>query len=96
MRPAATVVAAPGTPGLITIASSGAAPATITIQSGRTVTWQNSDSIPHRIVSDEAGLFDTGAIASGATASAMPAAPGVHDWHDAAAPAIKGTIRVLP
>jgi hypothetical protein len=93
--PAATVVARPGVPGLIRLSASGAVPDTVAIQAGRTVTWQNGDSVKHRVVSSEPGLFDTGEISPGESATVTFTAPGDHGWLDPAYPKLSGTVRVL-
>ena len=93
-RPSATVVAVAGTPGLITLTPAGAKPDTLSIQADRPVTWQNDDTRRHHIISDEPGLFDTGDIAPGSSATATLTVTGVHDWHDTLT-SLTGTIRVL-
>lgn len=94
--PSTTVVARVGTPGLVTIAASRFTPDSITVAAGRPVTFQNDDAVARRVVSDESGLFDTGQIAPGASAQVTISAQGFHDFHDAANPALNGTIRILP
>jgi plastocyanin len=94
-RPSVTVVAIAGTPGLITLTPSGAKPETLSVQSGRTITWQNDDTNRHHIVSDEPGLFDTGDIAPGSSVTVTVTVIGTHDWHDMVTPGLKGTLRVL-
>lgn len=90
------MVARAGTPGLVTLAAAGPTPASISVQAGRTVTFLNNDSVAHRIISVEPGLFDTGEIAPGQTAAVTISAPGVYDWRDSARPALSGTVRILP
>jgi plastocyanin len=85
-----------GTPGLVTISAGRVNPDTITVSAGRPITFQNDDATPHQIVSNEQMLFDTGPIAPGASAQVTVTAQGFHDFHDAANPALKGTIRILP
>jgi len=95
VRPLATVVAIAGTPGLITLTPSGPKPETLSVQSGRMITWQNDDANRHHIVSDEPGLFDTGDIAPGSSVTVAVTIIGTHDWHDLVTPRLKGTLRVL-
>ena len=92
------VTAAPrvGVPDQIVISATGFTPADITIQTGRAVTFFNSDSNPHRIVSTQAGVFDTGDISAGGSASVTISTTGFTDFHDAAQPSHTGTIRTLP
>ncbi|GEM_PF-2123487 len=94
--PSTTVVARPGTPGQIVLSARGATPDTVTVQAGRSVSFVNADTAPHHPVSVEAGLFDAGVIAPGASAAVTVTAAGLHDWHDAANPQLSGTIRVVP
>lgn len=94
--PSTTVVARVGTPGLVTIAAGRINPDAISVAAGRPITFQNGDSSVHQIVSNEPGLFDTGPIAPGASAQVTVTPQGFHDYHDAASPALKGTIRILP
>ncbi|HEY8819851.1 MAG TPA: hypothetical protein VIM45_00780 [Dehalococcoidia bacterium] len=94
-RPSVTVVAVAGTPGLITLTPAGAKPDALSVQSGRTITWQNDDTNRHHVVSDEPGLFDTGDIAPGSSVTVTVTVIGTHDWHDAVTPRLKGTLRVL-
>jgi plastocyanin len=77
------------------VTTAGFKPATITVQLGRPVTFANVDTTAHRVVSDESGLFDTGEIAPGATASVNVTVEGFHDFHDAGDPRLTGTIRIL-
>ncbi|MHB8576542.1 MAG: cupredoxin domain-containing protein [Dehalococcoidia bacterium] len=94
--PTSTVVARVGEPGLFTISAAGVAPQTVAVQAGRSASWLNADTETHRIVSDEPGLFDTGAVAPGQRVSVQVTAPGFHDWHDLAQPTLRGTLRIIP
>ena len=80
----------------MTLAAAGPTPASVSVQVGRAVTFQNNDTVAHRIVSVDAGVFDTGEIAPGQTAVVMITAAGIYDWRDATRPALSGTVRVLP
>jgi hypothetical protein len=94
--PQVTSVARIGPPGLVTLSAGHATPEQMTIQAGRTVTWSNSDSLPHHPVSDETGLFDAGEIAPGEQATLTLSSAGTHGWHDVLDRGIAGTIRVMP
>ncbi len=91
-----TVVARAGTPGLFVIGTGRVMPDAIAIASGKSVSWRNGDVVPHRIVSDEPGLFETAPFGPDETVSITLSATGIHDWHDPSMPAIRGTIRVIP
>lgn len=94
--PQATAVAHAGVPGQVTIGPTGFAPTDIAVEAGKPVTFVNTDSVAHRVVSNEAGLFDTGEIPPGGSAQISVSAPGFHDWHDAAKPSLTGTLRIIP
>jgi plastocyanin len=95
-RVSPTIVAGVGTPGLFVVTDRDVAPASVSVAPGRMVTWLNSGSLAHRIVSDEPGLFDTGSFGPNEFASVTVSTPGFHDWRDPTTPAITGTIRVIP
>jgi len=62
-----------------------------TVVQGRTVAWQNSDSVTHRIVSND-GLLDTGNIAPGAASGATPLTTDGTNYHCSIHPGMVGAI----
>lgn len=94
--PAATSAPRVGVPGQVVITASGFSPAEITVQTGRAVTFVNADTVPHRIVSTRPGIFDTGDIPPGGSASVTVSSSGFTDFHDQANSAHTGTITTLP
>jgi plastocyanin len=85
-----------GVPGQINISASGFEPAEVTVQSGHAVTFVNADTAPHRVVSVQQGVFDTGDIPPGGSASVTLGGTGFVDFRDIAQPTHTGTIRTLP
>ena len=51
----------------VTIVDNDFEPTSITVSVGDTVTWTNTGSNPHTVTSDEAGVWDSGTLDSGAT-----------------------------
>jgi plastocyanin len=89
--------AAPATPAANTVLMSGSVfnPVTITVSVGTTVTWKNNDSYGHTATSD-AGDWDTGNIAAGASASKTFTTAGTFPYHCTyhLAMGMKGTVIV--
>jgi plastocyanin len=80
----------------VTIQNFAFAPATLTINVGDTVTWQNADSTTHSATSNVPGQFDTGFLAPGAASRPIPfALAGTFAYHCAVHPTMLGTIIVL-
>lgn len=94
--PPATSAPRIGVAGQIVIGANGFTPAEITVQTGRPITFRNQDTVPHRVVSTQAGIFDTGDIPPGGSASVTISSSGFTDFHDAAQPAHSGSITTLP
>jgi plastocyanin len=94
--PVSTSAPRVGVAGQVVISAAGFAPREITVATGRPVTFVNNDSVAHRVVSAMAGVFDTGDIPPGGSASVTIASTGFTDFHDAATPARGGTITTLP
>jgi len=65
-----------------TVAMSGSVftPASITVTSGTTITWQNFDNIVHTSTSDST-RWDTGNINPGASATITFSTPGTFKYH---------------
>jgi len=74
----------------------GFTPDTITVVIGRnnTINWINDDTAPHTATSDTAGVFDTGTIAPGASASLTLATPGTYTYHCSFHAWMQGTVIV--
>ena len=66
----------------------------ITIRVGQTVTWTNTDPVPHTVTSD-AGLWDSGDIASGGSFSRAFLIAGSFGYHCSMHPAMTGRVVVL-
>ena len=83
-------------------------PSTITIKIGDTLTWENDDAAPHRLVSGStengpSGMFDTGILVGGADGGGTPlttsfshtfSQPGEFTYFDMINPWIQGTVIV--
>jgi len=80
-------------PGMVKIQDFAFNPATITVKKGDTVTWQNSDSATHRVVSDD-GTFDLGDQASGATVKFTFTKSGTFNYHCSIHSSMKGVVIV--
>jgi plastocyanin len=72
-------------------------PATVTIQDGGKVTWQNEGEAPHTATADD-GAFDTGTVDPGKLKSETAAfkEPGSFPYHCEIHPQMKGTVEVIP
>lgn len=68
-------------------------PSTLTVKAGTTVTWTNSDSVSHNIVSDS-GVFESPSIANGQTYSYTFNTPGTFSYHCGIHPSMKASIIV--
>jgi plastocyanin len=72
-------------------------PATVTIQAGGKVTWQNEGEAPHTATADD-GAFDTGTVDPGKLKSETAAfkEPGSFSYICEIHPQMKGTVEVVP
>jgi len=77
----------------IDIANFAFSPASVTIEAGTTVTWTNSDGVTHT-ATGTGGEFDTGNIASGASASITFDNEGTFNYICSIHPQMTGTIVV--
>jgi glucose dehydrogenase/plastocyanin len=73
----------------------GYGPDRIHVAAGTTVTWTNDGDLQHTATSRD-GVFDTGLLASGATASHTFDTPGVYDYFCAPHPWMVGEVIVDP
>jgi plastocyanin len=65
----------------------------MTVPAGTTVTWTNTDSLPHTSTSD-GGTWDSGTIAPGKSFSAVLSKTGTFQYHCTIHPGMLGTITV--
>ena len=92
------VGAAPATPAstatkTVQIKRSSFSPATVTIKTGDTVKWINSDTQNHQVVSNN-GSFVSAILGPGKTYSHRFDASGTYRYHDGLNAAVKGTVTV--
>ena len=69
------------------------APPAITVAEGDTVTWTNSDPVPHTVTSDT-GAFDSGVMNNGQTFGFTFTAAGSYSYFCDLHPTMKGTVAV--
>jgi plastocyanin len=67
-------------------------PASLTVQRGDTVTWRNTDPVPHTATAK--GKFDSGNIAPGKSWSHRMDLPGEFDYICSYHPGMKGKVTV--
>ncbi len=68
-------------------------PAEVRIQAGGTVTWQQKDSAPHTVTSDN-GQFDSGSLSQGDNWSFTFEKPGTYEYHCEIHPGMKAKVIV--
>jgi plastocyanin len=69
-------------------------PATITIPAGSTVTWTNSDDVPHVVTSDDNKMFKSKALDTDDHFSFTFAKPGTYNYYCAIHPKMTAKIEV--
>ena len=69
-------------------------PATITIPAGSTVTWMNSDDVPHVVASDDGKLFKSKALDTDDRFSFTFTKPGTYNYYCAIHPKMTANIVV--
>src|SRR2546426_4101375 len=91
----ALVLAAPASAATSTvqIKSTGFVPATVTINQGDSVTWTNTDTKDHQVVSN-GGAFASAILNPGKTYTHAFASGGTYHYHYGLHPSLKGTITV--
>lgn len=78
----------------ISITSSGFTPEDVRIQPGDTVTWKNTDTQQHQVVSDT-GVFQSSMLAPNQTYSHQFDVESSYSYHDGAKASSTGTVNVL-
>ena len=90
-----TVPIASGPSGKVTIQGFAFSPASITVNVGDTVTWENKDSVGHTITGTGTGTgWDSGVLGSGKTYSRKFDTAGTYNYHCAIHPSMTGTVTV--
>ena len=84
---------APAASNAITIQNFAFAPASLTVKSGTTVTWTNSDAPSHSVKWDD-GTIGSATLATGATYTRTFATPGTYTYFCGIHSSMKGTIVV--
>ena len=69
-------------------------PATLTMLPGAKVTWTNTDSQPHSVVSDDGVSFNSGTLNTGESLSFTPSVTGTYGYHCGIHPTVTGTVNV--
>lgn len=69
-------------------------PSTITIPAGSTVIWTNKDGTPHNVLSDAAGVFESGLLQQNESFSYTFTRSGAFPYHCVPHPSMKGTVFV--
>lgn len=69
-------------------------PASLTVDSGVTVTWRNNGATTHTVTSDSTGLFNSGNIAPGGTFSRAFNTKGTFGYHCTIHAGMAGSITV--
>ena len=77
----------------MTISGFAFGPGSVSVPTGRSVTWANSDESPHQIIVPVAGL-KTDFVFTGQSASLTFPQPGVFSYNCALHPNMKGTVQV--
>ena len=70
-------------------------PNTITLMPGARITWTNTDSVAHSVVSDDGISFNSNSISAGGTYTFTPSSLGTYAYHCGIHPAVKGIIYVV-
>lgn len=69
-------------------------PASLTMLPGAKVTWTNTDSQPHSVVSDDGISFNSGSLNGGESISFTPGVTGTYGYHCGIHPTVTGTVLV--
>ena len=69
-------------------------PAKLTVKTGETVLWTNSDDNDHTVISDEDGLFESGNLGRGETFKHTFEKAGKFPYHCKYHPRMKGVVVV--
>ena len=79
----------------VAVADFAFAPATLSVETGETVTWTNMDDVSHTVSADN-DAFDSGAFGQGMTFELTAGPPGTYSYVCQIHPFMKGTLTVTP
>ena len=79
----------------VTVVNFAFAPASLSVQTGETVTWTNMDDVSHTVSADN-DAFDSGAFGAGASFQLTAGPPGTYTYFCQIHPFMKGTLTVTP
>jgi plastocyanin len=71
-------------------------PPNLSVATGTTVTFTNSDNVQHTVSSDQSNGFDSGAFSQGMTFQLTAGPPGTYGYFCRIHPFMKGTLTVTP
>jgi plastocyanin len=91
---AATAADKPASSATVKIDNFSFGPATITIPAGSTVTWMNSDDVPHVVTSDDNKMFKSKALDTDDRFSFTFTKPGTYNYYCAIHPKMTAKIVV--
>jgi plastocyanin len=94
-RPTAPESPGSGGPG-ITIANLAFVPSNLSVRTGTTVTWTNTDNLSHTISADDGHTFDSSAFTQGMTFQLTAGPPGTYGYFCRIHPFMRGTLVVTP
>jgi plastocyanin len=86
----------PANPNAVSIINAKYRPKNLTVKLGTTLTWTNTDDAPQSVTSDVPGVFDSGALSTGATWSYTFSTAGVFPYHSTGSSTTFGSVTVTP
>ncbi len=78
----------------VNITAAGFSPSTVVIRANDTVTWKNTDTQPHQVVSDTSAFPSSPVLGSGQMYSYRFGTPSAYSYHDGRKLASQGTVQV--
>ncbi len=93
-RPAATAPEPPVNGDAVSIENFAFVPPNVTVVSGTTVTWTNTDREQHTVSSDDGHTFESSAFGQGHTFQFTAGAPGTYTYTCRIHPFLHGTLTV--
>jgi plastocyanin len=93
---AVSASASSATTATVSISKTGFTPKAVTIRPGDTVTWTNTDTAAHQVVSDHNAFPASPVLQQGQSYSFTFTKAGKFGYHDANQPRLKGSVTVSP